>query len=85
MSASIDTTSLLQMAFGELLAPVQLLGRRGRISDALVESLRAYYYDVVTISGASLADSVHSYCCPDPLHPVLGNSRHGYQFLSFNK
>ena len=40
MSASIDTTSLPQMAFSELLAPVQLLGRRGRVSAAFAASLR---------------------------------------------
>ena len=39
MNVSVDATSLPQMAFSELLDPVQLLGRRGIVSDTFVESL----------------------------------------------
>ena len=89
MSASIDATSLGQMAFSELLAPVQLLRRRGRVLDAFVESLPASYYVIIasdiSIGGAYLADPVCAYRYSDPLHPVLGNSGHGCQFQSFNK
>ena len=54
--------------------------------DSFVESL--CYYDVVAskfdfaIGGASLADSIRSFRCVDPLHPVPGSSR-GVQFGTF--
>ena len=77
--ATVSATSLLRMAFADLLATVQLLESSGRVPDAFLDTLRSYVivapdFDVA-IGGASLADSICPFHVPDPFHPIPGPSQ----------
>ena len=37
----------------------------------------------VAVGGASLADSIHAFCVPNPLHPVPGPSQGGDSIVPF--